>query len=69
LYLDAAKQIIIIECIKYLFIICQVPYDWDNVRVTLERLAPVDANSICAEYETNYNAGDVRSILLSQGET
>lgn len=44
----------------------QVPYDWDNVRVTLERPAPVDANSICAEYETNYNTGDVRSILLSQ---
>jgi len=47
----------------------QVPYDWDDVRITLERLTPIDANSTCTEYEANYNTGDVRSIYLSQGKT
>lgn len=47
----------------------QIPYDWDDVRITLERLKPIEPNSTCAEYELNYNAGDVRSVLLSQGKT
>lgn len=44
----------------------QIPYDWDDVRITLERMKPIEPNSTCAEYEMNYNAGDIRSVLLSQ---
>lgn len=46
----------------------QIPYDWDDVRVTLERMKPIESNSTCAEYEANYNAGDIRSVLLTQGK-
>lgn len=45
----------------------QVPYDTENVMVTLDRAEPIDPNSTCAEYERNYNAGDIRSISLSPG--
>ncbi|XP_050439565.1 laminin subunit beta-1-like [Adelges cooleyi] len=43
----------------------QVPYDWDNVRVTVERPEPLEPNGTCAIYEQNYNAGDIRDVVLS----
>lgn len=56
-----------IYLINYIF--HQVPVDWDNVRVELEGADNIEPNSPCAEYETNYSAGNIRRISLPHGKT
>lgn len=36
--------------------------------INLERTDPIDSNGTCADYEQNYNAGDIRNILLTPGK-
>lgn len=36
--------------------------------INLERTDPIDSNGTCADYEQNYNTGDIRNILLTPGK-